>query len=140
MLETAHMNSPASPSATWQSAASERFPELGQAPEAWSTIDLSATFGRILEKAARQDDKDLLRRVVSFILHIDQLSQEDESLVYAVQDILRPTVVAPKLREKFISVLNARTFGQLAGYIEYLTSKQVITEMSAVIGLRKRGA
>jgi len=134
------MKSVAPPPATWQSSVKEQFPELGASPETWSTIDLAANCGRILEQAARQGDKELLRRVVNVTLLLDQLSREDETLVYAVQDVLRQTVRSPKLREQFTSVLNARSFGQLAGYIEYLSSRQVVAEMSNVVGLSKRGA
>jgi TRAP-type mannitol/chloroaromatic compound transport system substrate-binding protein len=134
------MNTAASPAAAWQSAVKEQFPELGALPETWNTIDLAANFSRILEQAARQSDLNMLRRVVNVTLLLDRMSREDETLVYAVQDILRQTIESSKLRAELTSVLNARSFGQLAGYIEYLSSKQVVTEMSGLVGLRKRGA
>ena len=117
-----------------------RFPELGDVLPTWNTIDLSANVGRVLELAARQSDKVMLRRLIDAIMDLRRLSNEDESLVYALQDILRQTVASGALREQLTSVLNARTFGQLAGYIEYLSSKQVVAEMAHAIQLRKREA
>jgi hypothetical protein len=82
----------------------------------------------------------MLLRLVDAIMDLRRLSTEDESLVYALQDILRCTIAAPALREQFAAVLNQRTFGQLAGYIEYLASKQVAAEMARAIERRRREA
>ncbi|CAG0950259.1 hypothetical protein ANRL4_00029 [Anaerolineae bacterium] len=134
------MNAHASTPATWQSAVGEQLPELATPPEGWNTINVAASCSKFLEQASRQANHEALRRALNIILLLERTAGEDETLVYAVQDILRRTIESAKLREQFTSVLNARTFGQLAGYIEYVSSREVVAEMSGVVGLRKRGA
>ena len=134
------MNTRASTPGNWQSAVKEQLPELAAPCEGWNTINLAASCSKFLEQAARQGDHEALRRVLNIILLLERMANEDETLVYAVQDILRRTIESAKLRDQFTSVLNARSFGQLAGYIEYLSSKEVVAEMSGAVGLRKRGA
>jgi hypothetical protein len=134
------MTSTASPPPAWLSAVKEQFPELAALPDTWNTIDLATNCSQILAQAARQSDLSVIRRVLHVTLFLDQMTREDETLIYAVQDILRQTIKSPKLRLQLTSVLNARSFSQLSGYIEYLSSKQVVVEMSNTVGLRKRGA
>lgn len=134
------MNSAASSDVAWQAAVSSHLPEIKTIVPTWDTIDLSANVGRGIEHAAREGDKAMLRRLVDVVLELDKLSSSDERLIYAVQDILRGPIASPSQRAELTSVLNARTFGQLAGYIDYVASKEVVKEMSSAIGLRKRGA
>lgn len=124
----------------WLPVVTEQFPELGHVPETWSLIDLSATFGKLLEQGARRGDREMMRRVLCFVLWLEAQSKDEESLVYACQDILRWTIRSPALREAFASVLNGRGLAQLSGCIEYLSSKDVLSEMAEMVRARKRVA
>ena len=134
------MSNDEAPMNLWLPEVTEQFPELGHVPETWNLIDLSATFGKLLERATRSGDREMTRRVLGFVLWLESQSRDEESLVYVCQDILRETIRSPALREAFTSALNGRNLSQLSGYIEYLSSKAVLSEMAKTVGARKRVA
>jgi hypothetical protein len=127
------------PMSTWRNAVLAQFPEFGHAPESWDLIDVAAKLGALLEQSARQGDRDAGARVLKFVLWAEGQSKNDERFVYLCQDILRDTVASPSLRSFFASLLNGRTLSQLAGYIEYATSNQVLAEMGEEVRLKRRG-
>ena len=86
------MSNDEAPMNLWLPVVTEQFPELGHAPETWNLIDLSANFGKLLERATRSGDREMTRRVLGFVLWLESQSRDEESLVYVCQDILRETI------------------------------------------------
>jgi hypothetical protein len=125
---------------TWRRRILDQFPEFGHDPERWDLIDLSSALGSMLERAARSGDREAGGRVIDFTLWLEQESKNDERFIYQCQDILRRTVSSASLRSYFASLLNKRSLAQLAGYIEYLTSKAVLGEIEEAVRLNRRGA
>ena len=121
----------------WRRELMETFPEFGHAPECWDLIEAEARLGSILEKAARAGDRQVGARVLKLVLWVNRHSNVDERFVYFCQDVLRSTVTTSSLQPYFVSLLNGRTFNQIAGYIEYLTSKEMVRDMAQEIRLRR---
>lgn len=116
----------------------EQFPEFGHAPEAWGLIEAAMALSTALEKAARAGDPETGRRVLKFVLWAEAQTAREEQFIYFCQDVLRSTVSTASLRPYFVSLLNGRTFAQLAGYIEYLTSKKEVSEIAQQVGPKRR--
>jgi len=125
---------------TWRRRFLDEFPEFGHEPERWDLIGLSSALATLLERSARLEDRATGKRVLTFVLWLDAESKNNEQFIYLCQDILRGTVTSQSLRSYFVSLLNKRSFGQVAGYIEYLTSKKVLAEIEEVIRVNRRGA
>jgi hypothetical protein len=124
---------------TWRHLVLEQFPEFGHAPESWELVDVGMELASLLERSARAEDRTAGARVLQFVLWAEGQSQNDERFVYVCQDILRRTIASPSLRSFFTSLLNGRTLLQLAGYIEYATSKKVLAEIEEEVRLNRRG-
>jgi hypothetical protein len=103
-------------------------------------VMFAARCAAFLEEAARVGDLEACRKAVEVVLWLDEQAKAEEQFVYVCQDVLRRVVQDPRLRSAFASVLNGRAFAQLKGYIEYLTSREVVSEMSGLIKSSKRAA
>ena len=125
---------------TWRSSLSEQFPEFGSAPAEWELVDASIELGSLLKRAAKSGDRDMGKRVLSFVLWLDEESDSNEMYIYQCQDILRTVVSSPQLRSYFASLLNTRSLAQLAGCVEYLESKAVLSEIQSAMRLGRHGA
>ena len=71
-----------------------------------------------------------LDRVLGVLLWADEQIATEERFIYFVQDVLRNTVRTNATREVFASALDQQAFGKMAGYIEYLTSREVVMDMA----------
>jgi hypothetical protein len=123
---------------TWRKLLIEQFPEFGHAPEAWDLIDAVANLAALFERSARARDDVAFRRVLAYLLWAESQSGADERFTYFCQDLLRTVVTLPSLRPVLTSMLNGRTFSQLVGYIEYVSSKEVVAEMAKEMRLARR--
>ena len=124
---------------TWRHSILEQFPEFGHAPESWELVDAGMELASLLERSAREGDRTVGARVLKFVLWVEGQSKNDERFVHLCQTILRRTLASPSLRSFFASLLNGRTFAQIAGYVEYATSRKVLTEMEEEVRLNRRG-
>ena len=95
--------------------------------------------GSLLESSAREANRETAKRVLDVVLWAESQTAREEKFIYFCQDVLRPTATSSSLRPFFVSLLNARTFSQLAGYLEYVTTKEVVLEMANEVH-RKRHA
>ncbi len=123
----------------WRRELLERFPEFGHSPESWDLVKAEIKLGSLLESASRAADRETAKRVLDLVLWADSQTAREEKFIYFCQDVLRATVRASSLRPFLVSLLNGRTFAQLVGYFEYLTTKEVVLEMADEVH-RKRYA
>lgn len=114
----------------WRRELIERFPEFGLSPESWGLVDAEIKLGSLLNSAARAADRETAKRVLDFVLWAASQTAREEKFTYFCQDVLRATVTASSLRPFLVSLLNGRTFAQLVGLFEYLTTKEVVLEMA----------
>lgn len=117
----------------WRRELLSQFPEFEHAPESWTLIDAQMELASVLERAARAGDRATGARVLKFVIWA--VSQSDEQFIYFCHTVLRPVVTSASLRSYFVSLLNERTFGRLAPYIEYLAPKAVVKEMAEELRL-----
>lgn len=121
----------------WRRELLQRFPEFGHSPESWELVEAEMKLGALLESAARAADREIAQRVLDVVLWAESQTAREEKFIYFCQDVLRKTVKSPSLRPFFVSLLNGRTFAQLAGYMEYLTTKEVVTEIANEVRLKR---
>jgi hypothetical protein len=121
----------------WRRELLLRFPEFGHSPESWSLIEAQMKLGSLLESAARTGDREVAKRIIDAVVWADGQTIREEQFIYFCQDVLRSTVATAALRPFFVSLLNSRTFSQLVGYIEYVTTKEVVAEMAEAVQLRR---
>lgn len=117
----------------------EQFPEFGHAPELWEDFDAVGELAELLRKSTSAGDRSTGLKVIKVVMWAHAQSKRDEKWIHFCQDILRSAVTAPSLRASFASLLTERDFAQIAGYVEYLTSKSVLAEMAVEVRLRSRG-
>ena len=123
---------------TWRHLLLEHFPEFDHGPESWDLIMAAARLSALLERSVRIGENEAGTRVLRFVLWADEQSKADERFIYFCQDVMRSTITYPSLRPVFTTLLNGRSFAQIVGYVEYLTSKSVVAEMAAAVRALRR--
>jgi hypothetical protein len=118
----------------------ELLAHLGVSPSSSDSMALSIRCGEFLKEAARAGDRESCRRGLEVVLWLDEQVNTDESFIYVCQDVLRGVIESPRLRAVFASVLSGREFSQIRGYVEFLSSLEVASEMSTLINSTKRGS
>jgi hypothetical protein len=115
-----------------------RFPEFGPAPNTWTWIDTALSLSTLFYSALGNEDVAVSKRVLLFLLWAEEQTAEDEEYVYFLQDVMRKSLGTRPTRDSLASLLSGRTFAQLRGVIEFLTSRAITDEMASTVGASRK--